>query len=159
MTRWVERCSYMNRAQSCFDINVCNPQRDCGAQPVCNPNGIPLIARVRSQRDCGFQLMLRFQRDCVLQLVRDPTGLRAHSPCPIPTGLRRTAQGCSTQLPWVRVSVRRQPRRGCGIVNAVHQRNRRSLQGSECPTPPSQGSRVRQPWAAIHNHFVVENRR
>src|SRR6185436_10849744 len=63
----------------------------------------------------------------------NPNGVAAYSPrlpysatlghggnrIPTPTGLRPTAQGCRTRLPWVTAGIGFQPQRGSGLQPKV----------------------------------------
>ena len=75
-----------------------------------------------------------------------------------PNGIASCSPRLLCSATCVRASVRHQPRRSCGIVNALHPGNRQKPSGFGVPYAASQGSRVRQPRAAVHNHFVVADR-
>ena len=72
----------------------------------------------------------------------------------IPTGLHLSAQGCCSQLPWEAFRMRGQPRRGCAFANLLSS-GRPNPFRVRANIPPTQGSRVRLPWADGCNHFVV----
>jgi len=78
-------------------------------------------------------------------------------------GIGHPAQGCCTQQPWERRQASAATPTGLWRSRPVH-RTRGSPSTWHCRNPVGvariisdpQGSRVRQPWALILNHYVVE---